>query len=213
MFGGWGGLHVALLKFTLHVYKPISGQIVRILEHHLHSLQTLITTFEIVTSSSLYGRKFTWVFTILLLVWNPVGTKIGFYKCCVQIIRFIHVVQLLCAKIQIGGSLDSLTCANWEQRGNWSLGMYKREMKKAGEEMCLWFLCFITDVVVFSQDLINQGREKVVEATNSVAAARIQPLEDIISAIVSAVDNPGLRSGVENIKHYQRYCYCKWSSS
>lgn len=57
--------------------------------------------------------------------------------------------------------------------------------------------------MVFSQDLINQGREKVVEATNSVAAARIQPLEDIISAIVSAVDNPGLRSGVENIKHYQ----------
>ncbi|XP_059715365.1 transcriptional regulator ATRX isoform X2 [Haemorhous mexicanus] len=33
------------------------------------------------------------------------------------------------------------------------------------------------------EDLINQGREKVVEATNSVAAARIQPLEDIISAI------------------------------
>lgn len=58
-------------------------------------------------------------------------------------------------------------------------------------------------VVVFSQDLINQGREKVVEATNSVAAARIQPLEDIISAIVSAMDNPGLASGVENINHYQ----------
>lgn len=56
-------------------------------------------------------------------------------------------------------------------------------------------------VVVFSQDLINQGREKVVEATNSVAAARIQPLEDIISAIVSGMDNPGLASGVENIKH------------
>ncbi|KAM4886284.1 transcriptional regulator ATRX isoform 2-T2 [Sylvia borin] len=33
------------------------------------------------------------------------------------------------------------------------------------------------------EDLINQGREKVVEAANSVAAARIQPLEDIISAI------------------------------
>ncbi|XP_027752434.1 transcriptional regulator ATRX isoform X2 [Empidonax traillii] len=33
------------------------------------------------------------------------------------------------------------------------------------------------------EDLINQGREKVVEATNSVAAARIQPLEDIISSI------------------------------
>lgn len=38
---------------------------------------------------------------------------------------------------------------------------------------------------MFSQDLINQGREKVVEATNSVTAARIQPLEDIISTIVS----------------------------
>ncbi|KAM9269891.1 transcriptional regulator ATRX isoform 7-T7 [Cariama cristata] len=33
------------------------------------------------------------------------------------------------------------------------------------------------------EDLINQGREKVVEATNSVTAARIQPLEDIISTI------------------------------
>ncbi|XP_016062741.1 PREDICTED: transcriptional regulator ATRX isoform X3 [Miniopterus natalensis] len=33
------------------------------------------------------------------------------------------------------------------------------------------------------EDLINQGREKVVEATNSVAAVRIQPLEDIISAV------------------------------
>uniref|UniRef100_A0A8C3NBJ9 Transcriptional regulator ATRX n=1 Tax=Geospiza parvula TaxID=87175 RepID=A0A8C3NBJ9_GEOPR len=33
------------------------------------------------------------------------------------------------------------------------------------------------------EDLINQGREKVVEATNSVAAARIQPLEDIIASI------------------------------
>lgn len=91
--------------------------------------------------------------------------------------------------------------------------MYKRKIKKVGEEMCLLFLCSIPDVVVFSQDLINQGREKVVEATNSVAAARIQPLEDIISAIVSARDNPGLGSGVENIKHYQRYCYCKCSSS
>lgn len=65
------------------------------------------------------------------------------------------------------------------------------------------FLCFITDVLVFSQDLINQGREKVVEATNSVAAARIQPLEDIIAAIVSAMGNPGLRSGVKNIQQYQ----------
>ncbi|KAM8800205.1 transcriptional regulator ATRX [Eudromia elegans] len=33
------------------------------------------------------------------------------------------------------------------------------------------------------EDLINQGREKVVEATNNVTAARIQPLEDIISTI------------------------------
>ncbi|KAM3827605.1 transcriptional regulator ATRX isoform 1-T1 [Vipera latastei] len=33
------------------------------------------------------------------------------------------------------------------------------------------------------EDLINQGREKVVEATNSVTGARIQPLEDIISSI------------------------------
>lgn len=81
--------------------------------------------------------------------------------------------------------------------------MYKRKTEKAGEEMCLMFLCFITDVLVFSQDLINQGREKVVEATNSVAAARIQPLEDIIAAIVSAMGNPGLRSGEKSIKHYQ----------
>uniref|UniRef100_A0A8C3RPV5 DNA helicase n=1 Tax=Chelydra serpentina TaxID=8475 RepID=A0A8C3RPV5_CHESE len=33
------------------------------------------------------------------------------------------------------------------------------------------------------EDLINQGREKVVEATNSVTAVRIQPLEDIISTL------------------------------
>uniref|UniRef100_A0A8C5KL61 Transcriptional regulator ATRX n=1 Tax=Jaculus jaculus TaxID=51337 RepID=A0A8C5KL61_JACJA len=33
------------------------------------------------------------------------------------------------------------------------------------------------------EDLINQGREKVVEATNNVTAVRIQPLEDIISAV------------------------------
>ncbi|XP_077165262.1 transcriptional regulator ATRX isoform X2 [Paroedura picta] len=33
------------------------------------------------------------------------------------------------------------------------------------------------------EDLINQGREKVVEATNNVTGARIQPLEDIISTI------------------------------
>lgn len=65
----WGAfLHVALLEFNLHVYKPIPGQIVRILEHQLHSLQTLITTLETVTSPSLYGRKFTWVFSILMLV-------------------------------------------------------------------------------------------------------------------------------------------------
>uniref|UniRef100_A0A669Q268 DNA helicase n=1 Tax=Phasianus colchicus TaxID=9054 RepID=A0A669Q268_PHACC len=42
---------------------------------------------------------------------------------------------------------------------------------------------FIVNLLMFSQDLINQGREKVVEATNSVTAARIQPLEDIISTI------------------------------
>ncbi|XP_029329493.1 transcriptional regulator ATRX isoform X7 [Mus caroli] len=33
------------------------------------------------------------------------------------------------------------------------------------------------------EDLINQGREKVVEATNSMTAVRIQPLEDIISTV------------------------------
>ncbi|XP_074864170.1 transcriptional regulator ATRX isoform X2 [Carettochelys insculpta] len=33
------------------------------------------------------------------------------------------------------------------------------------------------------EDLINQGREKVVEATNNVTAVRIQPIEDIISSI------------------------------
>ncbi|CAI5793907.1 transcriptional regulator ATRX [Podarcis lilfordi] len=33
------------------------------------------------------------------------------------------------------------------------------------------------------EDLINQGREKVLEATNNVTGARIQPLEDIISSI------------------------------
>ncbi|XP_063793244.1 transcriptional regulator ATRX isoform X2 [Pseudophryne corroboree] len=33
------------------------------------------------------------------------------------------------------------------------------------------------------EDLINQGREKVVEATNSIASARIHPLEDIISLV------------------------------
>uniref|UniRef100_A0A8C7E687 DNA helicase n=1 Tax=Naja naja TaxID=35670 RepID=A0A8C7E687_NAJNA len=40
------------------------------------------------------------------------------------------------------------------------------------------------------EDLINQGREKVVEATNNVTGIRIQPLEDIISSIVSVVENP-----------------------
>lgn len=89
-----------------------------------------------------------------------------------------------------------------------------KNLQKVGEGTCWLFLCFVTDVLVFSQDLINQGREKVVEATNSVAAARVQPLEDIISTIVSAVDNPGLRSGVENIKIIkQRYCHCRCSSS
>ncbi|KAM9325604.1 transcriptional regulator ATRX [Gastrophryne carolinensis] len=33
------------------------------------------------------------------------------------------------------------------------------------------------------EDLINQGREKVVEATNSIAMARIQPLDDIIATV------------------------------
>lgn len=143
----WGGfLHVALLEFNCMYINLYLGRFVRILEHQLHSLQTLITTFESVTSSSLYGRKFTWVFSILMLkVWKPVDTKLGFYKCCLQIARFIHVVPLLCAEIQMGGSLDSLTCANWEQKGNGSLGMYKRKIKKVGEEMCLLFLCFIPD--------------------------------------------------------------------
>lgn len=40
------------------------------------------------------------------------------------------------------------------------------------------------------EDLINQGREKVVEATNSIASARIQPLEDIIATVRK--DNPTL---------------------
>ncbi|MEE6497099.1 hypothetical protein FKM82_002595 [Ascaphus truei] len=33
------------------------------------------------------------------------------------------------------------------------------------------------------EDLINQGREKVVEATNNIASARIQPLEEIIAMV------------------------------
>lgn len=40
------------------------------------------------------------------------------------------------------------------------------------------------------EDLINQGREKVVEATNSIASARIQPLDDIIAAVWK--ENPSL---------------------
>ncbi|KAM3911606.1 transcriptional regulator ATRX [Leptodactylus fuscus] len=40
------------------------------------------------------------------------------------------------------------------------------------------------------EDLINQGREKVVEATNSIASARIQPLDDIISTVWK--ENPSL---------------------
>ncbi|XP_063288132.1 transcriptional regulator ATRX [Pelobates fuscus] len=33
------------------------------------------------------------------------------------------------------------------------------------------------------EDLINQGREKVVEATNNIASARIHPLDDIIATV------------------------------
>ncbi|XP_069603342.1 transcriptional regulator ATRX [Ranitomeya imitator] len=40
------------------------------------------------------------------------------------------------------------------------------------------------------EDLINQGREKVVEATNSIASARIQPLDDIIATAWK--ENPNL---------------------
>ncbi|KAM4696901.1 transcriptional regulator ATRX [Rhinophrynus dorsalis] len=40
------------------------------------------------------------------------------------------------------------------------------------------------------EDLINQGREKVVEATNNIASARIQPLEEILSTVWK--ENPGL---------------------
>ncbi|XP_073412302.1 transcriptional regulator ATRX [Dendrobates tinctorius] len=40
------------------------------------------------------------------------------------------------------------------------------------------------------EDLINQGREKVVEATNSIASARIQPLDDIIA--IAWKENPSL---------------------
>lgn len=61
----------------------------------------------------------------------------------------------------------------------------EENLQQVGKETCPLYLCFIINYLVFSQDLINQGREKVVEATNSVTAARIQPLEDIISTIVS----------------------------
>ncbi|XP_053329414.1 transcriptional regulator ATRX [Spea bombifrons] len=40
------------------------------------------------------------------------------------------------------------------------------------------------------EDLINQGREKVVEATNNIASARIQPLDDIIATVWK--ENPTL---------------------
>lgn len=63
-----GDLHLTLLKFNLYGCKPIPGQIVRMLEHHLHSLQAFITIFETLTSSSLYGRKFRFFFSILVLV-------------------------------------------------------------------------------------------------------------------------------------------------
>ncbi|XP_069468686.1 transcriptional regulator ATRX [Ambystoma mexicanum] len=40
------------------------------------------------------------------------------------------------------------------------------------------------------EDLINQGREKVVEATNNITSVRMQPLEDIISVLRK--ENPNL---------------------
>ncbi|XP_030064699.1 transcriptional regulator ATRX isoform X2 [Microcaecilia unicolor] len=40
------------------------------------------------------------------------------------------------------------------------------------------------------EDLINQGREKVVEATNSITSVRIQPFEDILGAVWK--ENPNL---------------------
>lgn len=81
--------------------------------------------------------------------------------------------------------------------------------------MCSLYLCFIIHFLVFSQELINQGREKVVEATNSVTSARIQPLEDIISTIVSEMDNCRFNSGdgkTLNIIRQRKY-YCIWSLS
>ncbi|XP_043913189.1 transcriptional regulator ATRX [Protopterus annectens] len=39
------------------------------------------------------------------------------------------------------------------------------------------------------EDLVNQGRERVVEATNSIAAARMMPLEDIIATIRNETPN------------------------
>lgn len=40
------------------------------------------------------------------------------------------------------------------------------------------------------EDLINQGREKVVEATNNITSVRMQPLDDIISVLRK--DNPNM---------------------
>nr|XP_033802235.1 transcriptional regulator ATRX isoform X1 [Geotrypetes seraphini] len=40
------------------------------------------------------------------------------------------------------------------------------------------------------EDLINQGREKVVEATNNITSVRIQPYEDILTAVWK--ENPNL---------------------
>lgn len=43
--------------------------------------------------------------------------------------------------------------------------------------MCLFVYC--------DQDLINQGRQKVIEATNALKTLTREPLEDTISRIVS----------------------------
>lgn len=94
-------------------------------------------------------------------------------------------------------------------------GKDEENFKEVGKGMYSLYLCFIINFVAFSQDLINQGREKVVEATNSVTAARIQPLEDIISTIVGEMGDCGVRSGgdkrLNNIR--QRNYYCMWSFS
>lgn len=58
------------------------------------------------------------------------------------------------------------------------------------------------------QDLINQGREKVVEATNNVTGARIQPLEDIISSIVSMVENAIIHFCSEIVYFFQIVVSC-----